>query len=132
MEVERKSKDRGVVRKMALLLKSGATMLDKMCPSCNVPLFRLKSGEIICPKCGQKFIFVETDEEELEVWGNLEIQDLEKTVLSRISYLRHMLENSSSINEISSLGNAIYQLLKIIVLTRSIRKRSNEDRKKKG
>ncbi|MEM2791177.1 MAG: Sjogren's syndrome/scleroderma autoantigen 1 family protein, partial [Thermofilaceae archaeon] len=54
-----------VVRKMAAMLKSGAAMLEQTCPFCNVPLFRLKTGEVVCPSCGQRFVIVSSDEEEL-------------------------------------------------------------------
>ncbi len=127
-----KNSDKEVVQKMARLLKSGATMLDKLCPMCGIPLFRLKSGEIICPKCGQKFIFVETDEEELEVRGNLTIQDLEKSVLAKLDYLRRKLDTSSSLEEISDVSDAIYRLLKIIEVSRNVRKIENKSREKKG
>ena len=58
------SREDTAVKRMAQLLKSGATMLERVCPQCNVPLFRLKSGEIICPSCGQRFVIVQSEEEE--------------------------------------------------------------------
>jgi len=37
-----------VVRKMANLMMQGAVMLDKTCPLDGLPLFRLRTGEIVC------------------------------------------------------------------------------------
>jgi uncharacterized Zn finger protein (UPF0148 family) len=52
-----------ISKKMASLLAQGATMLDSSCPACDTILFRLKSGKIICPRCGAEIkIFKEGDE----------------------------------------------------------------------
>jgi UPF0148 protein len=39
------------IKKMAELLKSGATMLPDACPVCNSPLFKVEN-RILCAKCG--------------------------------------------------------------------------------
>ncbi len=56
------------VKKMAELLKMGALMLSETCPvkGCNLPLFKMPSGEIICPVHGRVYI-VRTEEEAVEV-----------------------------------------------------------------
>ncbi|MEM1628281.1 MAG: Sjogren's syndrome/scleroderma autoantigen 1 family protein [Desulfurococcaceae archaeon] len=55
---------------MAELLKSGAIMLAEICPAegCNLPLFKLKSGEVVCPIHG-KVHLVKTDEEAKEIYA---------------------------------------------------------------
>ncbi len=111
-----------LIRYMASLLKSGASMLDKSCPTCNVPLFRLKSGEIICPKCEKRFVFVETDEEELEVRGNFIIQSLEYAAINKINTLKEMLARMNSLDDIVEISDAILRLLRIVELSRSVRK----------
>lgn len=67
------------VKIMAELLKSGAVMLADVCPveGCNLPLFKLKSGEIVCPVHGRVHV-VKTDEEAREVYAK--------------TYLTHVLE----------------------------------------
>lgn len=64
---------------MAELLKSGAVMLADVCPveGCNLPLFRLKSGEVVCPIHGRVHV-VKTDEEAREIYAR--------------TYLSHVLE----------------------------------------
>ncbi|MGB9709088.1 Sjogren's syndrome/scleroderma autoantigen 1 family protein [Infirmifilum uzonense] len=103
-----------VLAKMASLLKSGATMLDKTCPYCNVPLFRLKSGEVICPKCGQKFILVMSDEEELRARSGLVLQSLEQTVVEKLQILQNSLSVVSSPEDMYEIGKAIMMLLQIL------------------
>jgi len=50
--------DRDRLKRMADLLRSGATMLTDVCPECGVPLFRLRSGEVVCPECGRRAVYV--------------------------------------------------------------------------
>lgn len=106
--------DKLVLSRMASLLKSGATMLDRTCPHCGVPLFRLKSGEVICPKCGQKFVIVSSDEEEIRARSSLVLQSLEQTVVEKMQVLQTALNNVSSPEEIYEIGRAIMMLLQIL------------------
>ncbi|MCC6033962.1 MAG: hypothetical protein LM567_00450 [Desulfurococcaceae archaeon] len=64
---------------MAELLKSGAIMLAETCPveGCHLPLFKLRTGEVICPIHGKVHI-VKTEEEAREVYTR--------------TYLSHILE----------------------------------------
>jgi len=55
--------DRKRLREMADLLREGATMLAQSCPVCNVPLFRLKSGEVICPSCKRRVVVLKEGED---------------------------------------------------------------------
>jgi len=77
------------VKKMAELLKSGAAMLAETCPveGCNLPLFKLKSGEVVCPVHGRVFL-VKTDEEarmiESEIGTKSTLDKLERAVLKAI------------------------------------------------
>ncbi len=78
------------VKKMAELLKSGATMLAETCPvkGCNLPLFRLKSGEIVCPVHGKVYL-VKTEEEAKQIEEELTIKNvldkLEQNILRVIN-----------------------------------------------
>lgn len=110
-----------VLSKMASLLKSGATMLDKVCPHCGVPLFRLKSGEVICPKCGQRFVIVASDEEELRVRSGLALSALEQTVVEKLEYLRSELARTSSPAEVYDVGRALMTLLQILEASYRVR-----------
>jgi UPF0148 protein len=54
------------MKRMVQLLQQGAVMLAETCPICGLPLFRLKSGEVVCPVHG-RVVIVSSDEEEREV-----------------------------------------------------------------
>ena len=61
-------KDPEVVRKMTRLLAEGAVMLAEACPVDGLPLFRLKSGDVICPVHGKVWIVSsEAEAEEVEI-----------------------------------------------------------------
>ncbi len=51
-----------LLKKMAELLRAGAAMLAETCPRCGSPLFRLRSGEVLCPIHG-KVMVVKSEEE---------------------------------------------------------------------
>ncbi|BAA79119.1 conserved hypothetical protein [Aeropyrum pernix K1] len=55
-----------IVKKMAQLMMQGAVMLDKTCPADGLPLFKLKTGDVVCPVHG-KVVIVASDEEARDV-----------------------------------------------------------------
>ncbi len=83
------SKDE-VVKRMAELLKSGATMLNDSCPYCHVPLFKLKSGDIICPSCGRRIIYVK-EGEEIIAEGIVTLEELRVTILKKLKELNYSM-----------------------------------------
>jgi UPF0148 protein len=61
-------RDQEVVRRMTRLVAEGATMLADTCPIDGLPLFKLKSGDIICPVHGKVWIVSsEAEAEEVEI-----------------------------------------------------------------
>jgi len=125
-----RARDAALVRKMAELLKSGATMLERVCPSCEVPLFRLKSGDIICPKCGQRFIIVSSDEEEFRVYGDLVIREVERAAIAKLSELSAALAGVNSTRELKDIVEAMRGLLGVVESSRRIRGGGGETGKK--
>jgi len=110
-----------VVRKMAAMLKSGAAMLEQTCPFCNVPLFRLKTGEVVCPSCGQRFVIVSSDEEELQARGNLTLQELERAAVERLAQVTAELRSAKDYSEVSEALDVALNLLRVIEYARRIR-----------
>ncbi len=83
------------IKKMSELLKSGATMLSEACPICSTPLFKLRSGEVICPVHG-KVQIVKSDEELLSITTISVLDELEKFTISTVNRLRKELEMRDS------------------------------------
>ncbi|OYT40645.1 MAG: hypothetical protein B6U89_01390 [Desulfurococcales archaeon ex4484_58] len=104
------------IKKMAELLKSGATMLAETCPveNCNLPLFKLKSGEIICPVHGKVYM-VKTEEEVKEIEEEITIRNildkLEHRVLEIIN--SYTEETLSSPDELIGWLEVLERLMKI-------------------
>lgn len=113
--------EKELLSKMASLLKSGAIMLDMMCPTCKVPLFKLKSGEVVCPKCGQRFVIVSSDEEESRVKADMVLSSLEQAAVQKINSLIMSLSTSETFEELTEIGRALITLLQVIQLSRQIR-----------
>jgi UPF0148 protein len=86
MSGTRYSRNQDVVKKMADLLRAGATMLSERCPICGLPLFRLKSGEVICPVHGRVYI-VRTESEVTRVTVQGVLENLEKIAAEEIARL---------------------------------------------
>jgi len=72
-------------------------MLSATCPDCKVPLFKLRSGEIICPSCDRRVVFA-ADEQEAKrvVTEQTVISEAESVVLEKISELTKLIKESSS------------------------------------
>ncbi|RLE86208.1 MAG: hypothetical protein DRJ67_07820 [Thermoprotei archaeon] len=113
-----------VVKKMARLLKSGAAMLEQVCPACKVPLFKLRTGEVVCPSCGQRFVIVQSDEEELEVRGNLALQELERAAVDRLWQVTSSLRSAKDYSQVSEALDVALSLLRVIEYSRRIRRAS--------
>ncbi len=73
------------LKRMSELLRSGATMLAEKCPvqGCTMPLFRLRSGEVLCPVHGKVYM-VKSDEEAKEVATRVSTAKVLDTLESRI------------------------------------------------
>ena len=105
------------IKKMATLLRSGATMLDIYCPKCNYILFRLKDDQIYCPICDREVIIVKDD------LGNKKSQIIEgKTELSNnISNEKHISNDFKRVNDIffnlvSSLSKKLEEIDDLLVI----------------
>lgn len=108
--------DKNLVKKMADLLKTGATMLAETCPveGCRLPLFKLKSGETLCPVHGKVHI-VKTDEEALKIREELTLKTtldrLEELVIRSIySRVENDELNTSELIELLEILERIYRI----------------------
>jgi len=72
-----------LIAALSELLRSGAVMLDQSCPLCGSPLFKLKTGEVVCPIHGPVRI-VKSEKEAVEATTDAVISELEKLVSIRI------------------------------------------------
>jgi len=109
------------IRKMAELLKAGATMLSMTCPVDKVPLFKLRSGEVICPVCGTRFYIVKDEAERVVATASIALESLERTVVSKIVQLNDSLRTLNADMVSKDMLESLKLWLEILEKIRSLR-----------
>lgn len=105
------------IKRMAELLRQGATLTDLSCPVCASPLFRLKNGTLWCAKDEKKVIIVKEGEEPPKqaanpvAASNGAYDKLETTLMAKVADLQGRIEKTEDIDEIQKLTLALSELL---------------------
>jgi len=94
------------LKKMTELLRGGATMLADTCPLCGSPLFKLRSGEIVCPIHGRVLV-AKTEEEVAEASVLGVLTELEKGIVKAIAKSLPDIGSIRRIDEGESLARAL-------------------------
>ncbi|MEM4856132.1 MAG: Sjogren's syndrome/scleroderma autoantigen 1 family protein [Sulfolobales archaeon] len=113
-------KDDANIKKMSDLLRTGAIMLSESCPICSLPLFKLKSGEVICPTHGRVQI-VKSDEEILSITTIASLDELERVAVSIINKLRKDLEVGNSDANDSNIVRMLVSWLDVLERVRRLK-----------
>jgi UPF0148 protein len=98
------------IKRMADLLRRGATLTELSCPVCASPLFRLKNGTLWCAKDEKRVIVVKEGEEHVGV-TNLAYDKLEATLLAKVEDLKTKIQQTENVEELQKLSNALSELL---------------------
>jgi UPF0148 protein len=98
------------IKRMADLLRQGATLTDLSCPVCASPLFRLKDGTLWCAKDEKKVIVVKEGEEP-EKTSNMEYEKLEETLLTKVQEIQNKIQKTENVEELQKLSIALSELL---------------------
>ncbi|RLE53120.1 MAG: hypothetical protein DRJ26_03750 [Candidatus Methanomethylicota archaeon] len=109
--------DRAKLKEMADLLRSGATMLPQICPECSAPLFKLKTGEIICPVCKRKVIFTK-ESEQIKELSIIATAKLEEVLSFKLLKVAEEIEKTDDIDKLCRLAELAKSILDIIVKIR--------------
>jgi UPF0148 protein len=107
--VQEKTEDKPIKR-MADLLRQGATLTDLSCPVCASPLFRLKDGTLWCAKCEKKVIVVK-EGEEAEKAAGAALDKLEATLLAKVQDIQGKIQQTDNVDELQKLSTALSELL---------------------
>ncbi|MGD9394912.1 MAG: Sjogren's syndrome/scleroderma autoantigen 1 family protein [Candidatus Thorarchaeota archaeon] len=106
-------KDDTSVRKMAELLRQGATMLADSCPQCGSPLFKVKD-DIYCAKCDRRIVYAKSDEEvEVQAVKTL-IPELRETLINKLKALNEVVDNETDTESLTKLANLMVLLLQAL------------------
>jgi len=115
------------VKRMAELLKSGATMLPETCPECGTPLFR-KGSETFCPRCNKPVVIVRSSEEESRLMAERVFEDSEETLLSKIREVNMAMKIEKEPERLVLYGNALASWLDALERLRRLRRQDAADR----
>jgi len=112
-----------VLKRMADMLKQGATMLDLQCPVCSSPLFRLRSGEIWCVNCQKRVVIVREGERFLTAASDILLSSLEETLLEKLRELDQAMRAEKDIAKLGELSSVLSNLLDNLERVRRISRR---------
>ncbi len=107
--MQKKTEDKPIKR-MADLLRQGATLTDLACPACATPLFRLKDGTLWCAKDEKKVIVVKENEESGKA-SSTAYEKLEATLLTKVEEIQNQIQQTSNVDELQKLSSALSELL---------------------
>jgi len=104
------NKDDQSVKRMAELLRQGATMLADSCPQCGSPLFKVKD-DVYCVKCDRRIVYAKGDETvEAQAVKSL-LPELRETLLSKLKALNELVESETDVEVLTRLANLMVLLL---------------------
>ena len=114
------------VRRMADLLKSGATMLSDICPVCGTPLFKVK-GEVFCAKCNKPVVYQKAmASQQATLSPGYLLDSVETTIVGKISEANEVLKIEKDPEKLSLYSNLVFGWLSMLEKLRSLRESFRE------
>jgi UPF0148 protein len=110
------------IKRMADLLRQGATLTDLSCPVCASPLFRLKDGTLWCAKDEKKVIVVKEGEEP-EKTATTAYDKLEATLMAKVEGIQNKIQQTDNVDELQKLSAALSELLSNLEKIQKMKKR---------
>jgi len=113
------------VKRMAELLKSGATMLQQTCPECGTPLFR-RGRDTFCPNCNKPVVIIQSAEDETRLASERILETSEQTLFAKIQEINLALKNETDPQKLVAYGNALASWLTAIEKLRRLKSQGSE------
>lgn len=104
-------RDPKVIKIMANLMAQGAVMLEQTCPICGLPLFRLRSGDVVCPVHGKVYI-VSSDQEAREVEIDETLRQVEYAAAVKIRELLRS-DEIDQVGDLLSIIEAVERVMRL-------------------
>lgn len=114
-------KERSVpVKKMADLLRHGATMLAQACPQCGSLL--MKVGEdIYCATCDRKIVILkEGQQADSSALGSM-IPELKETLVRKLRAVSDLVAQETNVDELAKLAGLMLLLLQSLQLLEKVK-----------
>jgi UPF0148 protein len=112
-------KDDPSVKRMADLLRQGATMLADACPQCGSPLFKVKD-DIYCVKCDRRIVYADSEEEVEAQVVKILIPELRETLINKLKALNEVVDSETDTEALTKLANLMVLLLQALHRLESI------------
>ena len=101
------------IKKMAELLRHGATMLAQACPQCGAPLFKVGS-DIYCVSCDRRIVVART-EKEVEVHTiKAVLPQVRETLIRKLVGLNDLVKSENDIEALTKLANLMVLFLQAL------------------
>lgn len=106
-------KENNSIKRMAELLRQGATLTDLSCPVCASPLFRLRDGTLWCAKDEKQVVIVKEGEDPPKPAPSQSnaYDKLEATLMMKITDIQNKIEKTDNLDELQKLTGALSELL---------------------
>ncbi len=104
-------KENSYIKRMAELLRQGATLTDLSCPACASPLFRLKDGTLWCEKDRKQVVLVKEGQKPPKLGESTPLGTLEITLFAKVKELQNKIQNTDNVEELSRLSRTLSELL---------------------
>ena len=109
------------VKRMADLLKAGATMLFEHCPQCGSPLFKIQD-EVWCTNCDKKVLIIKRSEDIPDTSTAILLNDIETTVVSKLQEVNQRVLDETDVSNLESLGTLLSTWLEVYEKIKKIQK----------
>jgi len=107
------------IKKMADLLRRGASLLSQSCPQCGSPLFKIKD-EIYCPSCEKKVVIVKEGEPIPPSVEGFMLSDLSSVLHNKLRETVESIKNETDPNRLQELLRIIVGILDALERLRRI------------
>ncbi len=114
--------DNSDIKRMAELLRQGATLTDLACPRCGSPLFRLQDGALWCGKDEQRVLLLKEGEEAPKENKGTLMDKLEATLMAKVTELQEKIQRTENVEELTKLTKALSDLLDSLEKTKRMKK----------
>jgi UPF0148 protein len=108
------------VKRMADLLKSGATMLSDTCPVCGSPLFKVK-GDIFCAKCNKPVVYARATGPQATISPSMLLESVEQTIIVKITETNELLKLEKDPERLSIYSNLVFGWLSMLEKIRNLK-----------
>ncbi|MGY5861229.1 MAG: Sjogren's syndrome/scleroderma autoantigen 1 family protein [Candidatus Thorarchaeota archaeon] len=98
------------IKKMAELLRQGATMLAQGCPQCGSPLMKM-GDDVYCTTCDRRIVVVDSQEQAASQTVKALIPELHEILTKKLKTLSDVIEAESDTEELTKLANLMVLLL---------------------